>query len=495
LEGPEGDPGSYFSKMRFTIFSRLVIGYLTIFIFAAAASVYAIVQLYRLNDITKSVHNADNLIIDYGEKLTDALLSQIRYERKFIITKDYALYDQFRLFKKDFDQYLLEARSIAESTEVMHLLIQVNTQHQLYQKLFNEEIKHLKSGQKYAQNRYRQQKERATDRALQGLRKIKTNSQQSISDKLKELDVLGTNTRRAAIVLTGISLILGVLISLFTTRSITVPISTMEKKTREIAKGDFRWDLNLSSPPEIGELSKAFNFMCNRLNELDKMKSDFLSTMSHELRTPLTSIKEGIGLLREGVGGAITDRQKMVLTILVEESNRLILLVNSLLDLSKMEAGMMTYNFEQANLALLIEKVLTEIEPLAEAKKIRLETKISKNLPMIKLDLERMLQVLRNLIGNAMKFTPEGGRVSVSAHTKNGGMEVSVADTGPGIPPENLITIFEKFQQGNLTDSTEFKGTGLGLAIVKHIISFHGGRIWAESKPGQGSTFIFVLPF
>lgn len=481
--------------MRFSIFSRLVIGYLTTFILVAAASVYAIVQLYRLTDITRSLQKTDNLIIDYEEKLTDALLSQIRYERKFIITKDNALYDQFRLFVRDFEKYLREARSIAESPQVLNLLIQVNEQHQLYQNLFNDEIKQLKSGQNYTRDRYRQEKEKATDEIIEGLKKIKAQSQHIISDKIERLDVLGTNTRRAAIVLTGTLLVLGFLISFFTTRSITVPLSTLEKKTREIAKGDFRADLNLSSPPEMEELSKAFNLMCNKLNELDKMKSDFLSTMSHELRTPLTSIKEGTGLLMEGVGGAITDRQKMVLTILAEESNRLINLVNTLLDLSKMEAGMVAYNFEQANLAPLIEKVMIEIGPLAEAKKISLETKISKDLPMIKVDFERILQALRNLIGNAVKFTPEGGRVSVSARPMNGGLETSVADTGPGIPQDNLISIFEKFQQVDPTDSTGIKGTGLGLAIVKHIISFHGGRIWVESKPGQGSTFIFVLPF
>ena len=170
-------------------------------------------------------------------------------------------------------------------------------------------------------------------------------------------------------------------------------------------------------------------------------------------------------------------------------------LVNTLLDLTKMEEGMLAYNFEQANLDPLIEKVMIEIGPLAEAKKISLETKISKDLPMIKVDFERILQALRNLIGNAVKFTPEGGRVSVSARPMNGGLETSVTDTGPGIPQDNLISIFEKFQQVDPTDSTGIKGTGLGLAIVKHIISFHGGRIWAESKPGQGSTFIFVLPF
>ncbi len=480
--------------MRLTIFSRLVVGYLAIFILVTAANVYAIAQLYRLNSITRSVLRIDNRIIDYGEMLTDALLTQIRYERKWVITRDDTLYDQFFLSKKDFTRSLREAQSAAESSKVQRLLDHVSAQHQLYQVLFNEEVKHLKSGRIYAQRRYQEEKEKATDAAIEGLNKIKAYSQHNISKKIKRLDALGGNARLAAMVMTVSSLILGVLISLFITRSITSPIAIMEKKTREIAKGDLRGDLNLSSPPEIGQLAAAFNLMCNRLNELDTMKTNFFSTMSHELRTPLTSIKEGIGLLLDDVEGVMTERQRKVLTILTEESNRLIVLVNSLLDLSKMDVGMMTYNFERANLVPLIETVMVEMEPLAQAKKIRLETDISKNLPMVKIDFERILQALRNLIGNAVKFAPERGRVSVSVRTKDGKVEVSVADTGPGIPTESLITIFERFRQADLTDSTGMKGTGLGLAIVQHIISSHGGKIWAESTLGQGSTFTFLLP-
>jgi len=159
--------------------------------------------------------------------------------------------------------------------------------------------------------------------------------------------------------------------------------------------------------------------MSGKLKMVDKMKSDFFSSMSHELRTPLTSIKEGISLLQDGVGGTVTEKQKRLLAILSEESKRLINLVNSLLDLSKMEAGMMTYTFEQESLAPLIGRATTEMIPLVETKKITLETKIDEKLPTIKMDRERILQVLRNLIGNGVKFTPKGGQVRVSARLKN----------------------------------------------------------------------------
>jgi len=169
-------------------------------------------------------------------------------------------------------------------------------------------------------------------------------------------------------------------------------------------------------------------------------------------------------------------------------------MLNSLLDLSKMEAGMMSFNLEPQNIRPLIDQTIEEIGPLAEAKKINLEVIVTEVLPIIKIDSERILQALRNIIGNAMKFTPEKGRVKISVRSVDHGVEVSVADTGPGIPAESLITIFEKFQQATTGGSSPIKGTGLGLAIAKEIITHHGGKIWAESEPGHGSTFIFVLP-
>ncbi|MBM4298495.1 MAG: HAMP domain-containing histidine kinase, partial [Deltaproteobacteria bacterium] len=213
-----------------------------------------------------------------------------------------------------------------------------------------------------------------------------------------------------------------------------------------------------------------------------------------ELRTPLTSIKEGTGLLLDGVGGETTDKQRKLLTILAEESNRLIGLVNSLLDFSKMEAGMMSYEFEVAHVDPLVRRAISEITPLVEAKQIQLHSAIETTLPAVKLDPERILLVLRNLIGNAVKFTPKGGEVQVAARPVDGKLEISVKDSGPGIPAESLTTIFEKFNQGERKNVLTRQGTGLGLAIAKSIVKSHGGEIWAESPLGHGSRFVFVLP-
>jgi two-component system, NtrC family, sensor histidine kinase GlrK len=479
--------------MRLSLFSRLILGYLAVFALVIAVSLYALRELQHFDDITQSILDRDNRILDYEKKLADSFLSQVRYERKFIIAKDEALYREFLKFKGDFERYLDEALGFADP-KLASLLNQVKQDYDRYHELFDRETVQIKAHREYPQGWYAREKNQITDRILESLEQLQAARQQGTYNKVRELADAGSRAREAAVTITIASLLFILILSLLIARSITRPISVLKNKTREIAKGRFEGDLRLSSPPEIGELAASFNLMCRRLSELDKLKSDFFASMSHELRTPLTSIKEGTGLLLEGVGGATTEKQRKLLTILAEESNRLISLVNSLLDLSKMEAGMMNYSFEKASLAPLIKKAVGEITPLLEAKDIQLETEVAEGLPTVKVDRERILQALRNLIGNAVKFTPKAGRVKVAARPVPGKVEVSVRDTGPGIAAESLKTIFDKFHQGNSAGAFSANGTGLGLAIAKHIIVSHGGEIWAENDPDQGSMFIFVLP-
>jgi two-component system sensor histidine kinase GlrK len=384
--------------------------------------------------------------------------------------------------------------SLSDSPQARSLLNAVKESYQTYQTLLQEEMAFLKTGRSYSQTGFQREKEKATQSIIDGLEKLRTYTARNATDKIRSLHEIGTELRRMAMIMTGAFLIFGIVISLWINRSITRPLSILEKKTNDIGKGNFREDLNIPSPPELAGLAGAFNLMCSKLSELDKMKSDFFSSITHELRTPLSTIKMGIVLLKEGIEGPLTEGQRGLLKVLEKDTHLLIDLVNSLLDLSKMEAGMMRFQLEPKNIAPLIGQTVEEMGPLVEAKKIALEVSVTEALPVVKMDSERILQALRNIIGNAVKFTPEKGRVRVSARRADHGVEVSVADTGPGIPAGNLITIFEKFQQTMIQGSQPVKGTGLGLAITKQIITHHGGKIWAESELGQGSTFIFVLP-
>ena len=480
--------------MKLTIFSRLVLGYLLVLILLMGTTTYAIFQLHRFDTVTRSILDNDNRMIDYEKKLSDALLSQMRYERKYTIVRDPALYDQFLLSSDDFRQYLDQVRPLAELPSQKEGWSRIEADHDRYQALIAEEMKYLQANQPYDAGRYKQAKEKAVDRILEELKIFAAAAHENSSAKIKKLAEAGAAARLVAMSMGVVALLGGVMISLLITRSITRPISTLIHKTREVANWVFKGDLHLTSPPEIKELSQAFNSMCERLRAVDRMKSEFFSTMSHELRTPLTSIKEGTSLLLEGIGGEINEKQKRILDIISRESQRLIDLVNSTLDLAKMEAGMMVFDFKPVAMLPLIHQAVVEIQPYAMVKEIRLQVEDSRDLPPIRMDRERILQVLRNFIGNAVKFTPPKGRVSVSAVPQEEGLRVCVRDTGAGIVKENLAIIFEKFRQGPSGGAEQVGGSGLGLAIAKQIVTAHGGKVWAESKPGQGSSFIFQLP-
>ena len=476
-----------------SLFTRLVIGFLVVLALVSGVSLYALQNLQRFDRITRSILENEIRVGDYEKKLADSLDSEMRYESRFLILKDESLYREFQKFATDFHSDL--GKALAEANpSATRILNEIKQAHEHYNELVEKERALLKARKPYAQAKYKAEKNQVTEQIFAALERLKTNRDLDTYRKVRELAELGTQSRKTATIITAASLIFILLLSLVITRSLTQPINTLKQKTREIAQGRFEGNLNISSPPELRDLAASFNMMCQKLNDLEKMKADFYASMSHELRTPLTCIKEGTGLLLEGVAGTTTEKQRKLLTIVAEESNRLISLVTSLLDLSKMEAGMMTYRLEKSAVAPLIHKAVMEITPLVEAKEIKIETDVPAELPPLKVDRERVLQVLRNLLGNAAKFTPKAGKVKVVARTVNGGIEISVWDTGPGIAAEKIDAIFEKFQQGTSNGASSGNGTGLGLAIAKQIVTSHGGQIWAENQPERGSTFFIVLP-
>ena len=230
-----------------------------------------------------------------------------------------------------------------------------------------------------------------------------------------------------------------------------------------------------------------------KLRQLDTMKDNFISTVSHELRTPLTSMLASLSLIRQGFAGEVVEAQKNLLKIIHRNAERLKMLINDLLDLSRLESGRTQLNYEMTDLDSLVLECLDDIQHLASEKRIQLKTSL-KFASKIRVDSMKIQQVLINLIGNALKFTPEKGHVTVSTCKKDSDACVQVKDDGYGIPPEQQDKIFDRFHQVEDALTRSSTGTGLGLAICKRIVELHGGRIGVKSKVGKGSTFEFILP-
>ena len=232
-----------------------------------------------------------------------------------------------------------------------------------------------------------------------------------------------------------------------------------------------------------------------REKEIDQMKSDFISLVSHELRTPLTSIIGFVSFILDGKAGAINDRQRNSLARVQRQSKRLAALINDLLDISRIESGRI--QMDQAPISLLesVTQRIEEIRPQADEKSIRLALTAPESVPKVLGDEARLGQVFTNLIGNAIKFTPENGDVNVKVEADGNLLHVEVIDTGPGIPPEERQKIFDKFYQLSDISTRQQGGSGLGLSISKSIVEAHGGKLWIDDgNQGKGSNFQFVLP-
>lgn len=269
------------------------------------------------------------------------------------------------------------------------------------------------------------------------------------------------------------------------------PLKQINNAARIMAGGDFRKRLNIKSNDEIGELAGTFNQMAVALQNLEEMRRGFIANVSHELRTPMTSIR---GFIEGILDGTIPyDRQEYYLTIVRDETNRLNRLVNDLLDLARMEAGEVTVNLKPFDINELVRKCIIKLETLLVDKGIFVEADFEEEGMCVNADADAIERVMYNLVHNAIKFTPENGRIKITTKAQKDKVLVSVRDNGTGIEKDELDMIWERFYKTDKSRSRDKTGTGLGLAIVKNIINEHGQQIWVESEPGKGTEFTFSL--
>jgi signal transduction histidine kinase len=257
---------------------------------------------------------------------------------------------------------------------------------------------------------------------------------------------------------------------------------------------------------ELTEKNRRLAQAVERLQEADRIKSNFLATVSHELRTPLTSVIGYSEMLLEGIAGPLNDEQREYVTTVMEKGDQLLQLITGILDISRMEANEMQFHRAPFELDEVVQIALSTIAPQAIRKKMNLSCEIAPDLPTVLGDRDKIRQVVLNLLNNAVKFTPEGGKIEITAvgapvdrpsgqvPRSPDGVKLCVKDSGIGIAPEHHEKIFNPFYQVDNTSTREFGGTGLGLNIVKRFVEGHGGQVWVESAEGQGASFFITLP-
>ncbi len=326
----------------------------------------------------------------------------------------------------------------------------------------------------------------------------------------------------ASLLHTAILLFIGLGVALLATllvRSRVVrPLEGLRKGVELIRKGDLSARLDIKTGDEIEVLADEFNAMAahlndaysslehkvverteelmtanNKLADASKLKSQFLANVNHELRTPLSSIIGYARLLRREIDGQISSLQRENLEDLLRNAERLLGLIDSLLDFAKIESGKVEVQLEQVKLDELIQGAAATIEPMLNKNSVRLVRDVPRHLMPLYTDREKLRQIILNLLGNAVKFT-DHGEIKISACQKNGEFKIAVADTGIGIEKMDMTRIFDEFDRGRLSDDGSYRGTGLGLAIVKKLVGVLGGSIAVESEVQRGSTFTVTLP-
>lgn len=279
-------------------------------------------------------------------------------------------------------------------------------------------------------------------------------------------------------------------ITYFLSRRISAPVKALTIAARKLGQGDLSQRVQSNEKGELGELAQAFNSMAENLERSEKLRRNMIADIAHELRTPLSNLRGYLEAIRDGV----VKPNPEVICSLDEEANLLSRLVDDLQQLSLAEAGELELNYQPENVNELVKKTIALRQVHAVAKGIFLSFDLPEELPPVNIDSQRISQVLLNLLDNAIAHTPQGGKITIAARKLDNRLEISVEDTGEGIPADDLPFVFERFYRVDKSRTRATGGAGLGLAIAKSLVEAHGGKIQVQSEKGRGSRFSFTIP-
>ena len=444
------------------------------------------------------------------------LLHQMdEFTRKYHVTGDSAYADRLTVLRLEYAAQLSRLRSLALTpgvrAQVNLLVLEWESYWSLLAKYPVESMDpplgaaEVEAAQLEVLGRLQSQLDRVTYSA----------QMQVLEQALSSAEISG-RARRLSWSVAASALLLSLLILWLTIRSISRPLLQLTKGTQAVAEGEFSVQLEAGGRDEISRLATSFNKMVRRLGEAERAKKDFLSHVSHELKTPLASMYETNELLLEEIAGPLNEKQKRFLTLNLDSSRRLSAMISKLLDLSRMEAGAMEYDFRQHNLVELVRTVVAGFEARARDREVRLLLQVPAAGVRVNCDYDRMIQVFQNLLDNALKFSPQESAIEVRVfpagvsqaspdwadHTdselhqmKADMVLLEVADSGPGIPIDQKPLIFRRFHQVNQSGGEHATGgVGLGLAICGEITQAHQGWMGLRDNEGSGSVFMVALP-
>jgi signal transduction histidine kinase len=421
----------------------------------------------------------------------DSLQSLARIESRYLVLRDpsfAALWEERAARTREDLERLHGYRA---SPRVKKLLEEVLEHFEAYRRVVAREHQLLRTGQRDAALRLAEGQARdLIDRMDAGVEAWAKARHASVMAAQADASYLEQRTWGWVLGALGAAILLGLASAAWVAYRLTRSLRLLATATQQVGAGGASEPIAVEGDDEIAKLAEAFNAMTARLRRVDEMKEEFFATISHELRSPLTSVREAAHLLGDGIPGPLNPKQIRLVSIVASSSDRLLRLVNQILELSRLRAGMQPIRHDRVDLERLVERAVDELRPRADETGVALERERIGGWFVVMGDEDRLMQVIVNLVANAVRFTPSGGRVVVRLVDADTEVEIQVEDTGRGIPATALPYIFEWYRQAH-QDPT---GTGLGLAIARSAVEAHHGRITVESQEGKGSRFTVLLP-
>ncbi len=481
--------------VRLSIFWRMVLTSLVIIVVMAGVNLYALFQLRQLAALSADMASHHYPAIESAKRLLASLFDQLNSEKKYLAVRDATFLQHFDEEVGEFHRGIETLETQEASTQGQRMLHDVTRLQQERLMMFYSELEGDVAASGTPSSGYETRRDALTDRMTATLQSYIDLHQASLSVGVSRSRESSAQAEAVTEQLVLVALVFGIGLAGIASYTVLRPLRQLQGHIKQIGQGHFRTSLRIRAPSELRDLVDTVNWMGRKLQELDDMKVEFLAHVSHELRTPMASIQEGTHLLLDEIPGPLVQEQRTTLRIMADSSRRLIHLISTILDLSKMEAGMMEYRIVPTDLKRVTDISVSKVRLLADAKHVQLLVESPPQRGWVKADALRIEQVLDNLLSNALKFSSEGGivKVQMKADPKAGVLEVSVSDAGPGIAPDDLPHIFERFYQGRTKTKHSTAGSGLGLALAKRVVEAHGGRIWIESELKKGTTVRFIL--
>ena len=483
------------APVRLSIFWRLVLTYLVIIGVMTAVNLYALMQIRTLSGLTTEVGSHHHPEIESAKRLLTSLYDQIQSERKYLAVPAATFLQHFDEESKEFQQELVGLLTRDAPEAEVRLLKEVQHLQQAHLALFHAQLTEPRGKAPASDADYDARRDALAGRISFTLRQYIGLHEAGITVGVNQSRASASQAESVTREWVLIALLFGIGLAAAASYNILRPLRRLQAVIQQMGQGNFETSLDPGAPRELRELGDTVKRMGTKLQQLDDIKTEFLAHVSHELRTPMASIQEGIHLLLDEIPGPLTQDQRTTLRIMSDSSRRLMYLISTILDLSKMEAGMMEYRFGPTDLYRVGKVSISKIRLLADAKRVQLLIEAPAERYWVRADSARIEQVLDNLLSNALKYSPEGAMVKLhlSPDPNKGLLFVAVVDAGPGIPAEEIPHIFERFYQGRTKNRHASMGSGLGLALAKKVVEAHGGRIWVESQVGKGTTVQFIL--